>query len=214
MPPSPQLPGASTEPRPVVAGGADFVLVRRAITGGDQAAVEEVLARLSCVVRFVFRLNRALGYGLTTDTLEDVVQQVYASMWPRLRDFHGGATIESWAFGFCRNCLRAEVRKRRNRARLAPMTGDGDAGLEERVAERGATPDRVASRREGLDALRDELDRLVPEERHVVELRFFEDWSFERIARELEIAPSTVKDRCYRALTRMKERLRKRDVDV
>lgn len=91
---------AATSPR--LAPGGDLHLVRRALRG-ESAAVEEVLARLACVVKFVFRLNKTQGYGLPPEALEDVVQQVYAALWPRLRDFTGGAMLESRAFGFCRN---------------------------------------------------------------------------------------------------------------
>ncbi len=201
---------AAAQSSPRLAPG-DMVLVRQALSG-DPTAIEEVLARLACVVKFVFRLNRTQGHGLPTEALEDVVQQVYAALWPRLRDFTGVAQLESWAFGFCRNCLRAEARKRATRLRLVPRDRSG-LDLEEQVcAAAVASPDGEFAARERLELLRDELDRLEPVERQVVELRFFEDWSFERIARELEIAPSTVKDRCYRALSRMKDRLRRRDV--
>lgn len=211
MPSRPDSFAAASLPR--LASGGDLVLVRRAL-GGDSAAIEETLARLACVVKFVFRLNRTLSYGLPTEALEDVVQQVYAALWPRLRDFTGGARLESWAFGFCRNCLRAEVRRRATRLRLIPRAGDTDA-LEERLSDGEAkSPDNAVAARERLDVLRDALDELDPAERQVVELRFFEDYSFERIARELDLAPSTVKDRCYRALSRMKDRLRRRDVQA
>lgn len=209
MPSGPHGTAAASAPR--LAQGGDLALVRLALTG-DQGAIEEVLARLACVVKFVFRLNKTQGHGLPTEALEDVVQQVYAALWPRLRDFTGGAMLESWAFGFCRNCLRAEARKRATRLRLVPRSRDGDAIEDSLCDERAPAPDGIAAERERLEVLRTELDSLEPFERQVVELRFFQDWSFERIARELAVAPSTVKDRCYRALNHMKDRLRKRDV--
>jgi RNA polymerase sigma-70 factor (ECF subfamily) len=201
---------SATTPRQ--AAGDDLALVRRALAG-DAVAIEEVLARLSCVVKFVFRLNKTQGYGLPIETLEDVVQQVYAALWPRLRDYRDGAALESWAFGFCRNCLRAEARKRATNLRLLPRAS-GEQDLLEAVIVDGEdpAPDRVAIARERIEALRDALGTLPESERAIVELRFFEEWSFERIARELSIAPSTVKDRCYRAMLRIEEHLRKRDV--
>jgi RNA polymerase sigma-70 factor (ECF subfamily) len=200
--------GISTEPG---SGPDDLLLVRQAVRG-DPRAVEEVVSRLSCIVRFVFRLNRKLGYALPTESLEDVVQQVYASIWPRLRDFAGSAALESWAFGFCRNCLRAEVRRRSSRLRLLP-TEPWDADVAEGV-ETELEPEQGMIQDEGLDALRDELDRLDADERLVVEMRHFEGRSFEQIARVLDLPASTVKDRCYRALTRMRRRLRRRDVSA
>ncbi len=225
-------PGEATVPSHPA--GDDGVLVAAAVAG-DAEAIEAVLARLACVVKFVFRLNRTMGYGLATEVLEDVVQQVYAAMWPRLRDYAGGGgggggggvgeaapvpgepgrpglgSLETWAFGFCRNCLRAEARKRANRLRiLRPVEDPGVLDSREDAPE--ASPVHRAEQRERLDRVRDELAQLPELERVVVELRHLEDWSFERIARELGIAASTVKDRCYRGLSRIEERLRRRDV--
>lgn len=189
----------------------DLLLVRQALRG-DPAAVEAVLARLSCAVRFVFRLNRRLGYRLPIEALEDVVQHVYAALWPRLGDYAGSSALETWVFGFCRNCLRAEARRRATGLRLLPSGGD-DSALTEHAVDSEA-PDSELTRGERLDALREELDRLAPDERHVVELRHFENQSFEQIARQLNLPASTVKDRCYRALVKMKGRLRRRDVSA
>lgn len=201
----------SSSPAPSSSGGngaQDLLLVRAALQG-DRAAIDQVLGRLSCIVRFVYRLNRSLGYDLPPDGLEDVAQQVYAALWPRLPDFAGSAALESWAYGFCRNCLRAEARRRSPNARVV---SDG-IDLGERLGDE-PTPAELAFRAEGLDLLRDELDRLSPVEREVVVLRHVEGWSFERIAGHQGLPPSTIKDRCYKALTKMRGRLQRRDVSA
>ncbi|MEZ5963058.1 MAG: RNA polymerase sigma factor [Planctomycetota bacterium] len=190
-------------------GPQDLLLVKRALRG-EADAVEGLLQRLACIHRFVFRLNRTLGYGLPTDVLEDVVQQVYGSVWPRLRDYIGSAAIESWVFGFCRNCLRSEARGRRRGASVLDPSDDRVAT----DASGEGTAVHVVAREEGVDALRAELARLDPDERAVVEMRFLHEQSFEHIARMLGVPPSTVKDRCYRALERLKGRLRRRDVSA
>jgi RNA polymerase sigma-70 factor (ECF subfamily) len=188
-------------------GDQDLLLVRRALAG-ETEAVERVLARLSCTVRFVFRLNRSLGYDLRPDSLDEVVQQVYAAIWPRLPDYAGAAALESWVYGFCRNCLRAEVRR-------IGADRRGSAGIDpDHVGDAESRPETAAHRREALDALRDELDALPTAEREVVELRHLEGWTYERIAGHLRQPPSTVKDRCYKALAKMRGRLTRRDVSA
>lgn len=194
-------------------GPADLQLVRRALRG-ESAAVDDLLVRLSCVVRFVFRLNRMLGQRLPTEALEDVVQQVYLAVWPRLGAYAGTASIESWVFGFARNCLRAESRRRIYRLRAVRPVGDRVEREVDARASDEAEPDSDLRRIEGIEALRDELERLAPVEREVVELRHLEGQSFERIAARLELPASTVKDRCYRALSKMRGRLRRRDVSA
>jgi RNA polymerase sigma-70 factor (ECF subfamily) len=187
-------------------GPSDLLLVKRALRG-DREAADALLSRLACIHRFVHRLNRTLGYGLPTESLEDVVQQVYTAVWPRLRDFAGSAAIESWVFGFCRNCLRAEARRRRHSAKPLDLGGD----LLDDAPDGPATGSHAVEHEEGVDALRAELARLDPDERTVVEMRFLDELSFEHIARLLALPASTVKDRCYRGLVRLQGRMRRRD---
>jgi RNA polymerase sigma-70 factor (ECF subfamily) len=187
-------------------GPRDLLLIQTALQG-DAGAVEQLLTRLSCTVRFVYRLNRALGYGMTTEALEDVVQQVYTAIWPRLVDYTGTAALESWVYGFCRNCLRAESRRRHQFPRPIPLSD-----LEREPPGGESRPDESLLRTEGLELLHEELLNLNPAERDAVCLRHIEGWSFEQIAQHQGLAASTVKDRCYRAIMRMKDRLGRRDV--
>ncbi len=202
-----------TTPEPLLQDGGtgpeDLLLVQRALRQ-DQVAVDQVLGRFSCVVRFVYRLNRMLGYRLATDSLEDVVQQVYMAVWPRLKDFAGTSALESWIYGFCRNCLRAEARKRSMRGRVA-ILADEDLELQPQGDSFAASPEEAAFRAENAEAVQDALEQLKPVEREAVRLRHLEGWNFEDIARQLDLPASTVKDRCYRALLKLKGRLKSRD---
>lgn len=201
------MPFRSTaQPRTAGTGPADLILVQRALRG-DGPAVDQLLERLSCVVRFVMRLDRMLGCRLTAEALEDVVQQVYAAFWPRLRDFDGSAALETWVFGFCRNCLRSEARRRNLAARTPAVE---PRVLQESRDPRLGEPELDLLRRERAEALHAELAALPAEEREAVQLRHFEGLSFEEIARRRQVAASTIKDRCYRALERIRERLRRR----
>lgn len=187
-------------------GPADLLLVQQALRGEGQA-VEALLGRLGCIPRFVYRLNRMCGHGLPTEALEDVVQQVYAALWPRLRDFHGSNPIETWVFGFCRNCLRSASRRGQRHARTVGLPGDALAMM---AAPGWDGPDQQLHRQEALAALRDELAGLPDDERAAVEARHLLGDSFEDLARRSGVAVSTIKDRCYRAMQRLQQRLGRR----
>lgn len=188
-------------------GPADLLLVQAALRR-ETAAVDTLMARLGCVPRFVFRLNQTLGYGLASEALEDVVQQVYAALWPRLGEFHGRNPIETWVFGFCRNCMRSAVRRARDKRRGAALSDEMLAV----IPAAGENPSRLLDRNEVLAALRDELAELPDAERAVVEARHLDGQSFEELARASGVAVSTIKDRCYRAMQRLKQKLGRRMV--
>ncbi len=198
-------------PRPTTSSAAgsgtgpqDLLLVQRALRG-ERAPVDSVMQRLGCVVRFVYRLNRTMGYHLPTEGLEDVAQQVYLAVWPRLGDYAGTSALETWVYGFCRNCLRSEARRRSSRLRTVQA--------EDEWTERHdpvAAPGEGVVRTEGLDLLQEELAQLAESDREIVELRHLQDWSFEQIARQKNLPPSTIKDRCYRAIDKIRTRMKRR----
>lgn len=188
-------------------GPTDLVLVQAALRG-EGAAVDRLLARLGCVPRFVFRLNRSLATGLPVEALEDVVQQVYAVLWPRLHEFHGRNPLETWIFGFCRNCLRSAVR--RGRVRQEGRTASLGPDLLATLVDADAGPEASVARQEAIFALRDELDELPAAERDAVTARHLDGASFEDLARASGVAVSTIKDRCYRAMQRLQDRLGRR----
>ena len=55
------------------------------------------------------------------------------------------------------------------------------------------------------------LGELPAEQRHVVELKFFQHFTFEDIARQLGISPNTAKTRLYAALKKLKKHEELRD---
>lgn len=186
-------------------GPADLLMVQAALRG-EGPAVDALMARLGCVPRFVWRLNRLAGTALPSEALEDVVQQVYAALWPRLGEFHGRNPIETWVFGFCRNCLRSASRRSARDGRAAGW-------LPESLAEVAAPlpgPGAAVARAEAVEALHDELAALPEELRAAVEARHLDGNSFEDLARQSGVAVSTIKDRCYRAMLRLQERLGRR----
>jgi len=183
-------------------GPADLLLVQAALRGESQS-VDALLVRLGCIPRFVFRLNRTTGSALPAEALEDVVQQVYAALWSRLAEFHGRNPLETWVFGFCRNCLRSAWRRGRDQRRAASLSADLLATLPAQAENPHYRLDRI----EALGALRDELDELPAEEREVVEARHLDGSSFEDLARATGVAVSTIKDRCYRAMQRLQQKL-------
>ncbi len=185
-------------------GPQDLLLVQRSLRG-ERAPIDEVMQRLGCVVRFVYRLNRTMGYQMPTEGLEDVVQQVYLAVWPRLSDYSGTAALETWVYGFCRNCLRSEFRRRTSRLRTIQAEED----WAEQIGSAPA-PEDYALRSESLDLLQEELSQLKEFDREIVELRHLHDWSFEQIARQKNLPPSTVKDRCYRSIDKIRVRMKRR----
>ena len=190
-------PGPEPEPpQPAarVLHASDRHLAERAARG-EPSAVAELIARLQCVARFAAVCNRSLGGVLDRQGLEDVGQDVLATVWAKLAEFRGEASLDTWAFRITDLTVRNAVRKaykRRPAAGELPDVGVPNPGLA------------------GVDAAEQvamAMANLPQEEVAVLRLKHYEDLTFDEIGRTLGISPNTAKTRYYRALTTMREQM-------
>jgi RNA polymerase sigma-70 factor, ECF subfamily len=171
------------------AGAADGELTLRALSG-DRDARDALAERLRFVPRMLSVLNRRRGSPLDSHALEDLSQDTVALVWSRLHTFTGGCALETWLYSFCVNTVANALRKRDNRARLAP--------------EPGAQQSTPAPLHDDVHAA---LARLAPEAAEVIRLRFFEESSFSDIAVRTRHPLPTVKAWFYRGLKRLAREL-------
>lgn len=170
----------------------DVELVRAARAGRPDA-LEAMAKRLEVLPACVRAQNARFGRRLTREEEEDVVQNVAVSLWRKLDDFDGRASLEAWAWGFvCMEVLRTY--ERRARRRIAP---DGEEKL-----GAIAVPERESSADD--ERVRAALDGISEESSQIVRLKHFEDLTFEEIAARRSEPINTVKTRYYRALERLK----------
>lgn len=138
-----------------------------------------------------------LGVPLAADEVEDLVQETLVALWRKLDAFDGRVRIETWTAGFA---LFELMRRLRSNRRFAEMIARS-AHAHEPHMEPALEFDQV-------ERVQQALDTLDPAEARIVRLRYFDELSFDAIAHELGQAASTVKTRCYRALDRLRVRLR------
>ena len=122
------------------------------------------------------------------DSAEDVTQEAFLAAWRALPEFRGDCRFSTWLYRLVSNaaidCLRREKKHR--------DTGDVD-DLE--LPDGGPSPQEQAERSDTRDAVRRALDRLSPEHRQVLLLRFMQELDYGEIARALDVSEGTVKSR-------------------
>ncbi len=109
--------------------------------------------------------------------------------------------LNSVARNYCIDRYRARVRERQ---RLLPHDGPMDRW----AGEAAPGPERALELRETRDQLWDALESLSPRLREVVQLRFFQDLSYEEIGERLGVPEGTVKSRIHRGRAEMRTKLR------
>ena len=140
------------------------------------------------------RLARFLGRFLgSPDTIDEVINDVMFVVWQNAPGFELRSKVSTWIFGIAwRKALKALERQQRNVVSQEPIEEIG-------------RPDEVASALETREWLSHALDRLVPDQRLVVELTFFVGCSYQEIARIAGCPLNTVKTRMFHARHRLRD---------
>jgi RNA polymerase sigma-70 factor, ECF subfamily len=167
------------------------VLVLRCQTG-DESAFAELVGRyhprLACYVR------RLVG---PDGEPEDILQEMWLAAYPPLPRLREPRALAVWLYRIARNTALAKQRGRRQCAELTEDPPAPDAG-----------GDQAAVTAEDSVRLRAALDRLRPEYKEVLTLRFLEDMSYEEIAAVVGRPVGTVRSRLHHAKLALEGKLR------
>jgi RNA polymerase sigma-70 factor (ECF subfamily) len=140
------------------------------------------------------RLARFLGRFLDSpDAIDEVINDVMFVVWQNAPGFELRSKVSTWIFGIAwRKALKVLERRQRH---VAPQELTEDIGR----------PDEAASALETREWLSRGLDRLVPDQRLVVELTFFAGCSYQEIAEIADCPVNTVKTRMFHARHRLRD---------
>jgi RNA polymerase sigma-70 factor (ECF subfamily) len=162
---------------------------------GDVAAYEELVRRYEeAAFRTAFLLCG------DADEARDAAQEGFVRAWRALPRFRAGAEPRPWL-------LRIVANSARNRRRGASRQAALGLRLAEDPLSGGAAPSPEGSvlageRREALLAA---IERLRPDDRLVIGLRWFVELDEASMAAALNVPRGTVKSRLSRAMSRLRE---------
>jgi RNA polymerase sigma-70 factor, ECF subfamily len=137
---------------------------------------------LPLVGRWVTRL------GIPQEALDDVVQEIFLTIYGKIGQFEGRSPLRSWVFG-------VTIRVTRNFRRKRTTGPAGEDGPIDAVADDVGDPEAVAEQTEALTLLQQILNELDVEKREVFVLAELEQLSAPEIATLLEISSNTVASR-------------------
>lgn len=142
-------------------------------------------------------------YFLHGDTVlaGDVTQQVFLKLMTSIRQFRGDAEFSTWLYRLVVNACMDAARSRKL------VTGNGGRFRINEIAAPG-TPEDDYAREQMANSVRSAVSALPPKFRMAVLLRYFEDLSYEEMARVLNCSMGTVASRLSRGHKLLAERLR------
>jgi len=131
----------------------------------------------------------------------DITQQVFLKLMTSIRQFRGDAEFSTWLYRLVVNACMDAARSRK------PDSAISDRSYPEAFAAPGSQEDDYA-RAQMANSVRAAVSALPPKFRIAVLLRYFEDLSYEQMAKALHCSMGTVASRLSRGHKILAERLK------
>ena len=150
---------------------------------GDEAAFEQLVERYQPRLRYYVR--RLLG---APDEEDDLLQDTWLNVWKNLSDLRDPGAFAPWVYCIARNKVYRHIRKNKG---FIPLV-EGAENVAAREEAHDFSPEEAGQIHECLDKLR-------PEHREVLLLRFLQEMSYEDIATVIDRSIGTVRSRIHYA---------------
>jgi RNA polymerase sigma-70 factor (ECF subfamily) len=146
--------------------------------------------------------NVALRMLRDPEEARDIAQTVFLKAWQNLSSYDPQYKFYSWIY---RMAINESLNVLRTRAR-------GAEPVDERLPTEDAGPPDLLDGDQVRGVVLDAIERLKPEYRAVIVLKYFVERDYEAMAEILDIDVKTVKSRLYTARQLLKDRLATRGV--
>lgn len=137
------------------------------------------------------------------DWIDELVNDVMMVVWQNAAKFQPTSRVTSWLFGIAHNKALKILEKHYRRREDSLEISDGDEDSETFDIPDETTPENILSSEHDTRTVKWALDQLSLEHRTVMELAFYEEYSYPEIAEIVGCPANTVKTRMFHARKRL-----------
>jgi RNA polymerase sigma-70 factor (ECF subfamily) len=164
------------------------------------------------VRRYQRKVYRVLFLMLKNpEDADNLTQECFLRAYTSMHSFRGDCSVQTWLLRIAVNLARDHARNRRAGfwKRLLRIDEGGAIANEQEPVCVKASPERGMLAREELDAVWRAVDKLSMRQKEVFVLRFAEEMELKEIAEVLNLRTGTVKAQLFRAVTSVREQVRR-----
>ena len=174
----------------------DLQLVKKAVENSDQAAYSELLDRYRESVYFLL-----LKMVNNKDDAEDLTIEAFGKAFKNLAQYTPNYAFSTWLFRIATNNCIDFIRKKRTVTGSLDRAFMNDEGGEMTMDVRSETsdPEETYIKKQKSKLMRQLVEKLKPRYRILIELRYFQELSYEEIAEQLDLPLGTVKAQLFRS---------------
>jgi RNA polymerase sigma-70 factor, ECF subfamily len=142
---------------------------------------------------------------------DNLTQECFLRPYANMKSFRGECSVQTWLIRIAVNLVRDYARNRRAGfwKRLLRLEDDGVVTDDREPPSIKPSPERGMLAREELDAVWRAVDSLSARQKEVFVLRFTEEMDLKEIAEVLNLSIGTVKAQLFRAVTSVREQVRR-----
>jgi len=174
----------------------DFKLIDQAVDDGDEQAFAQLMERYKRpVYHMILKMIR------NTDDAEDLTIEAFAKAFKNLHKFKKDYTFSTWLFRIATNNTIDFIRKKKlNTFSLnTSFTDDGGEAVTIDVEDKNRNPQDEAINTQKKELVQMFVSKLPPKYQRLVRLRYFDELSYDEIAKTLDAPLGTVKAQLHRA---------------
>jgi len=172
----------------------DYLLVQTALTG-DEKAFAKLMSRYKDAIYFML-----LKMVNNKNDAEDLTLEAFGKAFKSLHQYSPNYAFSTWLFKIATNNCIDFLRKRRGvYISIENNQENGDSEMPLKLRSTEPNPEEKLIRIQRAVLMRKIVHRLKPRYRILVELRYFREFSYEEIAKELHLPLGTVKAQLFRA---------------
>ena len=178
-------------------GVRDYQLVKLAIETGDQKAYAELMDHYRDSLYFML-----LKMTNNPHDADDLTIEAFGKAFKKLHQYTPDYAFSTWLFRIASNNCIDFIRKKKKSA-LSNSDVTSDANLNTTIVESlpssGLDPEEKIIKKQKIKMMRAVVEKLKPHYKTLIELRYFKEYSYEEISKELDIPLGTVKAQLFRA---------------
>lgn len=175
----------------------DLVLVELAVCG-DQRAYAELLERYRDAIYFML-----LKMVNNKSDAEDLTIEAFGKAFKNIHQYTPNFAFSTWLFKIATNNCIDFIRKRKSNIISIDQPSEDVEGVSTSPAtnlQSGTLdPEEHLIKEQNIKLIQTLVSKLKPRYRKLIELRYFNEYSYEEIAEELALPLGTVKAQLFRA---------------
>ncbi len=175
----------------------DYNLIQLALHKGDQKAYAELLQRYRESVYYTM-----LRMCNNKEDADDLTIEAFGRAFKRLNQYTPTYAFSTWLFKIATNNAIDFLRnKKKNTSISLDFKMENDEGQEfsKSITSQTLDPEEHIIKKQKINMLRVVVDKLKPRYKELVEMRYYEELSYDEIAEKLDLPVGTVKAQLFRA---------------